>query len=136
MIHHIVGMARPKRFELLTPRFVFEGRCARARSFAHRGGTLRKGSLPKGKRRLPGARSSKRAGSAVELPGRRRRRATRRTRRSVSIAPQKAGRGTDCARPELSVRRYLRRPASGIVTKKGGDASGLWGSRGSMRRLG
>jgi Transposase domain (DUF772) len=59
----------------------------------------------------------------------------RRTRRSVSIAPPKAGRGTDCARPELSVRRHLRRPASGIVTKKGGDASGLWGSRRSMRRL-
>src|SRR6266436_7978152 len=35
--------------------------------------------------------------------GRRRRRAARRTRRSVSIAPPKAGRGTECARPELSV---------------------------------
>jgi hypothetical protein len=35
--------------------------------------------------------------------GRRGRRATRRTRRSVSIAPPKAGRGTECARPELSV---------------------------------
>jgi hypothetical protein len=35
--------------------------------------------------------------------GRRRRRAARRTRRSVSITPPKAGRGTECARPELSV---------------------------------
>jgi hypothetical protein len=44
----------------------------------------------------------KRAGRAVELrPARRG--ATRRTRRSVSIAPTKAGRGTECARLELSV---------------------------------
>ena len=35
--------------------------------------------------------------------GRRRRRASRRTRRSVSIAPPKAGGGTECARPKLSV---------------------------------
>jgi hypothetical protein len=35
--------------------------------------------------------------------GRRRRRAARRTRRSVSIAPPKAGRATECARPEFSV---------------------------------
>ena len=35
--------------------------------------------------------------------GRRRRRATRRTRRSVSIAPPKAGRGTECARRKLSM---------------------------------
>jgi hypothetical protein len=44
----------------------------------------------------------KRAGRAVELrPAPKAR--TRRTRRSVSIAPPKAGRGTECARPELSV---------------------------------
>jgi hypothetical protein len=41
---------------------------------------------------------------APSSSGRRRRRAARRTRRSVSIAPPKAGRGTECARPELSVR--------------------------------
>jgi hypothetical protein len=46
----------------------------------------------------------KRAGSAVELrPAPKARSASRRTRRSVSIAPPKAGRGTECARPELSV---------------------------------
>ena len=40
---------------------------------------------------------------APSSSGRRRRRATRHTRRSVSIAPPKAGRGTECARTELSV---------------------------------
>jgi hypothetical protein len=40
---------------------------------------------------------------APSSSGRRRRRAARRTRRSVSIAPPKAGRGTECARPELSL---------------------------------
>ena len=44
----------------------------------------------------------KRAASAVELRPAPKARA-RRTRRSVSIAPPKAGRGTECARPELSM---------------------------------
>jgi hypothetical protein len=60
---------------------------------------------------------------APSRSGRRRRRAARRTRRSVSIAPPKAGRGTECARPELSTRGARAAPASGIVTRMGGDAS-------------
>ena len=36
--------------------------------------------------------------------GRRRRHAALRTCRSVNIAPPNAGRGTECARPELSMR--------------------------------
>jgi hypothetical protein len=49
-----------------------------------------------------------RAGSAVSS-GRCRRRAARRTLRSVSIAPPKAGRGTECARPGALDARRLRR---------------------------
>ncbi len=48
----------------------------------------------------PALRSGREAPSSS---GRRRRRAARRTRRSVSIAPPKAGRGTECARRELSI---------------------------------
>jgi hypothetical protein len=36
----------------------------------------------------------------------------------VSIAPPKAGRGTECARPALSVTRRLRPLPSGIVSLK------------------
>jgi hypothetical protein len=54
----------------------------------------------------PALRSGREAPSSS---GRRRRRATRRTRRSVSIAPPKAGRGTECARMELSVAAARRR---------------------------
>ena len=68
----------------------------------------------------------KRAGSAVDLRPAPKARA-RRTRRSVSIAPPKAGRGTECARQELSMRGALRRPASGIVTRMGGDAGAIGG---------
>ena len=57
-----------------------------------------------------------RAGSAVELrPARRR--AARCTRRSVSIAPPKVGRGTECARPELSVRGACTAVASAGVIR-------------------
>jgi hypothetical protein len=58
----------------------------------------------------------KRAGSAVDLRPAPKARA-RRTRRSVSIAPPKAGRGTECARQELSMRGALRRPASAGVIR-------------------
>jgi hypothetical protein len=62
--------------------------------------------------------------------GRRRRRAARRTRRSVSIAPPKAGRGTECARPELSVCGACAALRQGPVTRMDGDAGGdgsqLW----------
>ena len=46
----------------------------------------------------------KRTGRAVELRAGAKGRAARRTRRSVSIAPPKAGRGTECARSELAMR--------------------------------
>src|ERR1700730_9995872 len=50
---------------------------------------------------LPGARSSKRAGSAVELrPAPKARRAAHPQERQ--LAPPKPGRGTACARPELA----------------------------------
>jgi len=67
----------------------------------------------------PALRSGREAPSSS---GRRRRRAARRTRRSVSIAPPKAGRGTECAGRSSHIRR-LRRTTSGIVTRMGGDAA-------------
>jgi hypothetical protein len=68
----------------------------------------------------------KRAGSAVDLRPAPKARA-RRTRRSVSIAPPKAGRRTECARQEFYMRGALRRPASGVVIRMGGDAGGIGG---------
>jgi hypothetical protein len=58
----------------------------------------------------PALRSGREAPSSS---GRRRRRAARRTRRSVSIAPPKAGRGTECARPELSICGACAAPRQG-----------------------
>jgi hypothetical protein len=61
-------------------------------------GQIRKGSLPKGKRRLPGARSSRRAGSAVELrPAPKTRHAAHPQERQHSAA---AGGTRDRVRPE------------------------------------
>src|SRR5579864_2085392 len=57
----------------------------------------------------PALRSGREAPSSS---GRRRRRASRRTRRSVSIAPPKAGRGTECARREFSVHPALAPPST------------------------
>src|SRR6266851_5616684 len=58
----------------------------------------------------PAFRSGREAPSSF---GRRRRRAPRRSRRSVSIAPPKAGRGTECDRPELSVSGACAAPQNG-----------------------
>jgi len=62
----------------------------------------------------PALRSGREAPSSF---GRRRRRASRRTRRSVSVATSQAGRGTECARPEALRLPRLRGTLSGIVTR-------------------
>jgi hypothetical protein len=82
------------------------------------------GSLHPEKRRLPGARSAKRAGSAVELrPAPKARNAAHPQERQHSAA---AGGTRDRVRPAGALRaRRLRRPASGIVTRMGGDARAL-----------
>jgi hypothetical protein len=50
------------------------------------------------------------------------------TRRSVSIAPSQAGRGTECDRHEALRLRRLRRTTSGIVTRRAETLIALSGS--------